>query len=268
MALEDEKLVSDEDVKNEEQVVTETPTEEANATEELLTDKEESVAESAVEENPTELEEPMLDTEDPIVAEEPQTETPHESRESEPPSQVQEVAPTNSAEPSNSKSSGGGVLIKKSYLAIAAIAVMALVVGAIFFGMWLQNDKTDPWEIDPNAKDYESENGSIGNGSSDSIAIPGYADVVWKANTKNVQMVLLNPQGNPCYFRFTLILKESGEVLYTSGLVPPGQAVTDLRLSRALEKGNYNLLISIETFSLNDRSAMNGANVETGLTVR
>ena len=81
-----------------------------------------------------------------------------------------------------------------------------------------------------------------------------------------MQIVLLNPDGNPCYFRFSLILSETDEELYRSGLIPPGMAVTDIELNRALEAGEYALRIRIESFSLSDRSEMNGADMETKLT--
>ena len=55
------------------------------------------------------------------------------------------------------------------------------------------------------------------------------------------------------------------ETIYTSKLVEPGKAITDVTLSRALEKGEYPAVIKITTTSLTDGSAMNGADVETVL---
>jgi len=81
-------------------------------------------------------------------------------------------------------------------------------------------------------------------------------------------MALLNPEGNPCYFTFELVLKDSGESLYQSKMVPPGQAITEITLARALPAGEYNATIKITTTSLEDGSAMNGANVETVLNVK
>ena len=97
------------------------------------------------------------------------------------------------------------------------------------------------------------------------IKIPGYPSITLPANQEDVTLALLNPEGNPCYFTFELALKDTGEVLYTSGLVPPGQMISDLTLSRALPEGEYNAVIRISTTSLADGSAMNGANVETVL---
>ena len=62
--------------------------------------------------------------------------------------------------------------------------------------------------------------------------------------------------------------RDTGEVLYISKMVPPGQMVSNITLSRALPAGEYNATIRITTASLEDGSAMNGANVETVLIVQ
>lgn len=56
--------------------------------------------------------------------------------------------------------------------------------------------------------------------------------------------------------------------MYTSGMVAPGKVITDITLSRPLAAGEYNATIRISTVSLEDGSAMNGANVETVLIVQ
>ena len=76
-------------------------------------------------------------------------------------------------------------------------------------------------------------------------------------------MALLKPEGNPCYFTFELVLSDTDEVLYTSKQVPPGQMIEEITLTRPLEAGQYNATLRITTASLQDGSAMNGANVET-----
>ena len=97
------------------------------------------------------------------------------------------------------------------------------------------------------------------------IRIPGYPRITISADTKDVTMNLKNPEGNPCYFTFEIVLTEGEETIYTSKLVEPGKAITDVTLSRALEKGEYPAVIKITTTSLTDGSAMNGADVETVL---
>ena len=161
----------------------------------------------------------------------------------------------------------GSVVIKASHLLIGAVLVLSLVVGGVFFGMWLTRRQIDP-EIDPNAKDYGDLFVAPDEVEPGNLSAPGYDKVTFPAGERHVQNVLPNPEVNPCYFRFSLILPDTNETLYRSGLVPPGTAITDVTLSRPLEKGTYRLEIVIEAVSLEDRSAMNGITMEVVLTVR
>ena len=64
------------------------------------------------------------------------------------------------------------------------------------------------------------------------------------------------------------MLTDTDEVLYISMQVEPGQMITNITLNRALPAGRYNAELRITTASLQDGSAMNGANVETILDVQ
>lgn len=166
-----------------------------------------------------------------------------------------------------------GITLKRSHLIAAVIVGVVLMAGGIILGLNWQNwfggkPDTSQAEIDPGAKDYEGSKPKDEGGASKGIAIPGYPSIGLPANTKDVQVALLNPEGNPCYFTFEIVLKDGNESLYTSKLVPPGKAVTDITLSRELAPGDYDATIKISTSSLTDQSPMNGANVETVLIVK
>lgn len=81
-------------------------------------------------------------------------------------------------------------------------------------------------------------------------------------------MSLVNPEGNPCYLKYTLEIPEASEVLYDSELIEPGKAITEFAVDNLPEKGDYELFINIGTYSL-DKSleSMNGAQVKTILHV-
>ena len=162
-------------------------------------------------------------------------------------------------------------------LIILLLLVVGIVVLALGWKSWFgkapANSSTSPianLDIDENAgiwngqllPDKTPEPPAVG------IKIPGYPSITLPANQQTVNMALLNPEGNPCYFTFEIVLRESGESLYKSKLVPPGQAITEVTLARALAAGTYEATIQITTTSLEDGSAMNGANVETVLTVK
>ncbi len=125
------------------------------------------------------------------------------------------------------------------------------------------DDSAENWTGQkPQDKDDLTSQGQVG------IKIPGYPVIEIPKNQKNVQMALLNPEGNPCYFTFTIVLEETNEVLYQSKMVPPGQAITDVTLARGLNAGSYKAVIKITTNALDDGRGMNGANLKTELVAK
>lgn len=170
-----------------------------------------------------------------------------------------------------------GIAIKSWQLAVIIVVVLVLIGGGIFSGLhwndWFGGSpvtQTREADIDPGAEDW---NGQLPGKNEEAesakgIQIPGYPAIPIPAGQKEVQIVFLNPEGNPCYFTFELVLDESGETLYTSKQVPPGKAVTSQTLQRALPAGTYAATIKITTASLKDQSPMNGANVKTQLIVK
>lgn len=169
-----------------------------------------------------------------------------------------------------------GIVLTKTKLAAIVIVVLLLVAGGVILGLnwnnWFGDDppasQTGEVDIDPNAQDWTGQQLENTGGEATGIQIPGYPSISLPADTETVNVALLNPEGNPCYFTFELVLKDTDEVLYTSKLVPPGQAIYEITLSHPLAAGEYDAVIRISTTSLEDGSAMNGANVETVLIVQ
>jgi len=168
------------------------------------------------------------------------------------------------------KSEQKGIVLKRKHIVILVIVIVALVVGGIFLGLYLSRPPASPdsgFAIDPGAGSPQAPAPS--GGSAETIKIPGYPQIPLAAGQKDISIELLNPEGNPCYFKFELVLTDTDEVLYTSDWVPPGQAVTKQTLSRGLDAGNYAAEIRITTASLDDsHSPMNGSNVKTTLIVK
>lgn len=173
------------------------------------------------------------------------------------------------------KNKSGGIVVQKKHIAIAVALALILIIAGIVVGLnwnnWFGTQggtsvtvAFDP-DVDPNASAWTGQQPEDQGGASSGIKIPGYPSITIEAGTQDVAVALLNPEGNPCYFTFELALKDTDEVLYTSKLVPPGQAIYNITLSRPLEAGEYDAVIRISTTSLEDGSAMNGANVETVL---
>ena len=173
------------------------------------------------------------------------------------------------------------IVISKKTLIVALIVLLMLVVGAVTAALnwnnWFgdihdgpSSSQTGDFDIDPDADDWDGQKlpDKTEDAPAAGIKIPGYPSITLPKNQKTVNVALLNPEGNPCYFTFEIVLKDTGESIYKSKLVPPGKAITEITMSRALPAGEYNATIKITTTSVADSSTMNGANVETVLIVK
>lgn len=174
------------------------------------------------------------------------------------------------------------IVISKKTLIIALVVLLLLIAGVVTLALgwntWFGSGApqgsvvtpTGELGIDENAGDWNGQ--TLPDKTDDApavgIKIPGYPSITLPKDQKTVNVALLNPEGNPCYFTFEIVLKETGESLYQSKLVPPGKAITEITMARALSAGQYEATIKISTTSLEDGSAMNGANVETVLIVK
>ena len=173
------------------------------------------------------------------------------------------------------------IVISKNTLGLSLIVLLLLLVGVVALALnwnnWFgdvpdgpSSSQTGNLDIDPGADDWNGEKlpDKTDNAPATGIKIPGYPSITLPKDQKTVNVALLNPKGNPCYFTFELVLKDTGESLYQSKLVPPGKAITEITMSKALSAGEYDATIKITTTSVTDGSAMNGANVETVLIMK
>ena len=191
----------------------------------------------------------------------------------------------------------GGIVLRTKHIVILVILVAVLVAGGLLVGLNWQNwfgNKTEEGsaqtsqtsgnsqtsrsgqsegagtdvELDPNAGTWNGSKPEDKQESAPGIKIPGYPTITVEADTRNVIMTLLNPEGNPCYCRFEIVLKDNEESIYTSKYVEPGKAITEVTLDRPLAQGEYPAVIKITTLSLDGKTPLNGANVETVLIAR
>lgn len=155
--------------------------------------------------------------------------------------------------------------MKSKQIKILISICILVLIGAACYLLGKQQDHSDSAfrpDLDSSAVAPAAEEADD---KPDGIRIPGYPRITIPAGTTDVTMNLMNPEGNPCYFTFELILTDTDETIYTSKMVEPGKVITDVELSRGLEKGEYPAIVRISTASLEDGSPMNGANVETVL---
>ena len=104
----------------------------------------------------------------------------------------------------------------------------------------------------------------------ESIALPGVSRIEMEAGTTRVDFPLVNPEGNTCYMKYTIRDAQTDEVLYSSGLIGPGQAVLSFDLNRPVEAGTYDILLQVETSdaALDCTVQLNGAEIPAELEAK
>lgn len=110
------------------------------------------------------------------------------------------------------------------------------------------------------------------------VAIPGWGSMTLPSGTTEAPAALRNPEENEGYYYLTFELRlltrdaqtgeEGYEVLFTTGLVPPGQYVNQVTLTRELEPGEYTAVVHVQPYRIADMSPTNNADMETLLIVK
>ncbi len=157
---------------------------------------------------------------------------------------------------------------------IALIAIVSLSYNLIAQNFSSSNKsslqrETQTPDIDPNAGVYQDEETEVTEPGQMSIA--GYSKATIPANQTTVPLLLRNPQTNQdkVYFSYDLILEDTGEVLYSSKMVPAGQAITQITLSRPLPAGVYNAIVLWKSYLIdNNLTEGNSVNMKLELTVK
>ena len=101
---------------------------------------------------------------------------------------------------------------------------------------------------------------------SSNINIPGFEALDFKAGKEKQFVPFHNPKDNACYFRLTLTL--DGETLWQSGDIAPDEKVGEIKLSHALDKGDYAAKLKYDCFTLQDKTPLNGAEIDLAINVK
>ena len=103
------------------------------------------------------------------------------------------------------------------------------------------------------------------------IAIPGWGSIILPAGTLSADVDLFNPEDNRdwYYLTYQLRLKQTGEVLFQTGLIPPGTRCTRVTLNRKLEPGSYDGVMHVQPYYIKDPPApTNNADLDLKIIVR
>lgn len=144
------------------------------------------------------------------------------------------------------------------------IAVLVLLLFVSFGYIISQNGRNEE-ELQSGQATADSHTGEA---IPDGIQIPGYPQLTADHESGLIQVYFENPEGNPCYFQIDLILEETGETIYQSEMFEPGTGIETPKLETIPSPGVYKATIVYNTQSLSDNTAMNGAAIQTKLTVQ
>lgn len=86
--------------------------------------------------------------------------------------------------------------------------------------------------------------------------------------TENISVSLKNPKENPCYFSFDITLENTGELIYRSDMVQPGDTIKKINLLKPLDAGKYTAIVHISTNEIATGKEMNDASFAVALTVK
>ena len=107
------------------------------------------------------------------------------------------------------------------------------------------------------------------------VAIPGFGTMTIPAYTKELKGInLYNPEQNEDWYYLTYklcLLDKNGavsEVLYESQLLPPGQYIQDITMSRGLSPGTYEAVMHVQPYRIADKSQTNNADLRITIVAK
>ena len=153
---------------------------------------------------------------------------------------------------------------------IIIILLIAIIIGggifAVYFimGGTFQKAVTGGVGYDPSATDIQNEVVRPG------VAIPGWSKMTIPADTAEIAVDFFNPESNTGYYSMTfeLSLEPSGETLFTSGLILPGKRLKTVTLSRPLPAGEYDAILTVQPYTIEDMEPTNNLQSKMKLVVK
>jgi hypothetical protein len=126
--------------------------------------------------------------------------------------------------------------------------------------------------LDPNAHEPTASDGAVGAENIEiieqSIAVPGFGDQIFlQPDTDILYMRMSNPISNIVFFQYSIILADTGEVIFQSEQIKPGFEITEEKLNRTIQTGVYPIIIKIDTMDVETHSTTNGASFQCNLVV-
>lgn len=157
------------------------------------------------------------------------------------------------------------IVVKKVYLRMIIVPIIVISVLVAFF--FLLSEQQGNSFLDKNAKPFETQIKREDMEDS-KILLPGFETLYMDEGSDELYVALANPEGNPCFFQYTIYMEGSKKEIYQSGMIKPGEAVTTVKMPNKMKKGTYKLTIQIQSYSLSDHKAeLNGGEMAATLIV-
>jgi hypothetical protein len=126
--------------------------------------------------------------------------------------------------------------------------------------------------LDPSAHASTASDGAVEADNTEfieqSIAVPGFGDQIFlQPDTDILYMRMSNPIRNIVFFQYSIILADTGEVIFQSDQIKPGFEITEEKLNRTFQRGVYPIIIKIDTMDIVTHSTTNGASFQSNLVV-
>ena len=99
------------------------------------------------------------------------------------------------------------------------------------------------------------------------IKIPSYDAAVMTTGSPDAKVALYNPEGNTCWFTFEITLADTGETLYTSGMVAPSMCLENITLNKTLNEGEHTAYVTIREYDVETLEKTGQVSVTTTLIV-
>ena len=145
------------------------------------------------------------------------------------------------------------LLIAAVVLLLAAAVLLTLLLSGAFEPKQEKNDHKGVVGVISDDWDDGIEEESKPQGAKSGTRIPGYSAAEMNAGDESLVLSIGNPKENKVGFFATLKLSD-GTVLYESGLLKPGQGLTEIPLNQTLEKGVYDASVYYQCVLLDEEN--------------
>ena len=165
----------------------------------------------------------------------------------------------------------GYVRILKPAIARIVTLIMALsMICCGAFGYWYYTTRQGIQEQQEQKILVYDAPESLKNPDSSKILVPAYDALYIDAKTQKFQNPLINVSGNKCLMKYTIINKNTGEIIFsTDKLLEPGKAFYDFKPNKAMVIGTYPVYIKVESYNLNNpKKQLNSSSIESEVIVQ